>query len=127
MTALVLDAGALVAIDRGDRAMRARLELAEAHGDVARTNAMVVAQVWRDARGKQTLLARALQNTDIRSVDPPTGRAAAVLLGTVGTSDPVDATVVLLAEPGDQILTSDVGDIGRLVTAAEVRATVVPC
>jgi hypothetical protein len=32
VTALVLDAGALVAVDRDDRAMRARLRVAQAQG-----------------------------------------------------------------------------------------------
>lgn len=50
MSALVLDAGALIAVDRNDRAMLARLRAAERHGLELRTNAMVVAQVWRDGR-----------------------------------------------------------------------------
>lgn len=44
MSALVLDAGALIAVDRNDRAMLARLRAAERHGLELRTNAMVVAR-----------------------------------------------------------------------------------
>ena len=45
MSALILDAGALVAADRDDRAMMARLRASQRHGLELRTNAMVVAQV----------------------------------------------------------------------------------
>jgi hypothetical protein len=50
MSALVLDAGALVAVDRDDRAMMARLRVAQQHGVELRSHSMVIAQVWRDPR-----------------------------------------------------------------------------
>ena len=53
--------------------------------------------------------------------------AAGALLGQVGTADPIDATVVLLAHPGDRILTSDPDDLTRLAEAAKCRAVVVAC
>ena len=118
MTALILDAGALVAVDRDDRAVVARLRVAQQHGLELRSNAMVVAQVWRDRSGRQVNLARLLQAVDVRAISQRDGRAARALLGAAGTSDPVGATVVLLAAPGDRILTSDPGDIGRLSLAA---------
>lgn len=125
MSALVLDAGALVAVDRGDRAMIARLRAAQQHGLDLRSNAMVVAQVWRDHRGRQAGLARLLQSVDVRAVSPGDGRQAGVLLGLAGSSDPVDATVVLLASPGDRILTSDPRDLEALAQAAASRAVIV--
>ncbi len=127
MSALVLDAGAFVAVDRDDRAMVARLRVAQQRGLDLRTNSVVVAQVWRDRGGRQVQVGRLLRSVDVRSVDEPTGRRAGVLLGRAGTSDVVDATVVLLAQPGDRILTSDPGDIGRLVETAGVSAAVVAC
>ena len=127
MSALILDAGALVAVDRDDRAAVARLRAAQQHGLELRTNAMVVAQAWRDRHGRQVSLARLLQATDVRAVTQPDGRAAGVLQAEAGTSDPVDATVVLLAGPGDRILTSDPGDITRLAAAAGNRAIVIAC
>ena len=127
MTALILDAGALVAIDRGDRAMIARLDAAQRHSLELRSNAMVVAQVWRDPQGRQVPLARLLRAVDIRAVDPEAGRAAGVLVGRANTSDPIDATVVLLAAPGDRILTSDPADLATLAGAASNRAVIVPC
>lgn len=127
MTALVLDAGALLAVDRDDRAMIARLSAAQRGGLELRSNAMVVAQVWRDQRGRQVNLARLLRAVDVRAVKPSDGRNAGVLLAESGTADPIDATVVLLAAPGDRILTSDPGDLTRLVAATRNKAVVVPC
>ncbi|HEY1001251.1 MAG TPA: hypothetical protein VGD83_16565 [Streptosporangiaceae bacterium] len=127
MTALVLDAGALAAVDRGDRPMMARLAVARRHGLELRSNAMVVAQVWRDRQGRQASLARLLRAVDVRAISHEDGRQAGVLLGQAGTTDPVDATVVLLARPGDRILTSDPDDLTRLGSAAGNSAIIVAC
>jgi hypothetical protein len=127
VSALVLDAGALVAVDRDDRAMMARLRVAQQHGLELRTNAMVVAQAWRDRQGRQVNLARLLRAVDVRAVDQDDGRQAGVLLGVAGTADPIDATVVLLANPGDRILTSDPGDLTPLATVAANRAVIIAC
>ena len=127
MSALILDAGALVAVDRGNRAMIARLRAAQQHGLDLRSNAMVVAQVWRDRHGRQAGLAQMLRAVDVRAVSPDDGRRAGVLLGMTGTSDPVDATVVLLASPGDRIVTRDPQDLAALAEAAANRAVIIAC
>jgi len=127
VTALVLDAGALVAVDRGDRPMMARLAVAQQHGLELRSNAMVVAQVWRDRQGRHASLARLLRAVDVRAISHEDGRQAGVLLGQAGTTDPVDATVVLLARPGDRIMTSDPDDLTRLASAAGKSAVIVAC
>ena len=127
MSALVLDTGAFVAVDRGERTMMARLHVALANRVDLRTSAIVVGQVWRNPDGRQARLARLLQAVDIRPVDERMGRRAGVLLARAGTADPIDATVVLAAEPGDRILTSDPDDIRRLATAAGTRAAIVTC
>ncbi len=127
MSALVLDAGAFVAVDRGERAMIARLRAAERHAIGLRTSAIVVAEVWRDPADRQALLARLLRAVDVRPVDDRLARDAGVLLGRAGTADPIDATVVLVAEAGDRILTSDPGDLRRLADTAGARVAVVPC
>ena len=88
---------------------------------------MVVAQAWRDPHGRQVRLARLLRAVDVRAIDHETGRAAGVLLGAADANDPIDATVVLLAAPGDRILTSDPADLTRLATAASSRAVIVAC
>jgi hypothetical protein len=127
VSALILDAGALVAADRDDRAMMARLHAARQHGLELRSNAMVVAQVWRDRRGRQVNLARLLRAVDVRAVSQSDGREAGALLSDARTDDPIDATVVLLAQPGDRILTSDPGDLTRLAVAAGNRPLIVTC
>jgi len=127
VSALILDAGALLAVDRGERAMIARLRVAQQGGLELRSNAMVVAQVWRDRRGRQANLARVLRAVDVRAVNHSDGREAGILLAEAGTNDPIDATVVLLAAPGDRILTSDPEDLTRLATAARNHAVIVPC
>lgn len=127
MSALILDAGALVAADRDDRAMMARLRASQRHGLELRTNAMVVTQVWRDQSGRQANLARLLRAVDVRSIGHDDGKAAGVLLAKAGSSDPIDATVVLLAVAGDRILTSDADDLRRLASVAGNRPVIVPC
>jgi len=125
VSALILDSGALVSVDRNDRAMIARLRASQQHGLELRTNAMVVAQVWRDRHGRQVNLARLLQAVDVRAVSQRDGRDAGILQAAAGTSDAIDATVVLLASAGDRILTSDADDIVRLAAAADNRAAVI--
>lgn len=127
MSALILDAGALVGVDRDDRVIMARLHAAQQHGLELRSNAMVVAQVWRDRRGRQVNLARLLRAVDVRAVSQSDGRDAGALLADAGTQDPIDATVVLLAQPGDRIMTSDPGDLTRLAVAAGRRPLIVAC
>jgi DNA-binding transcriptional MocR family regulator len=127
VSALILDAGALVAVDRGDRAMIARLRAAQQHGLDLRSNAMVVAQVRRDRHSRQAGLAQLLRAVDVRAVSPEDGRRAGVLLGVTGTSDAVEATIVLLASPGDRIVTSDPHDLAALAEAAANRAVIIAC
>jgi predicted nucleic acid-binding protein len=127
MSALVLDTGAFVAVDRGDRAMAARLRMAERSGSELRSTGVVVAEVWRDERGRQAHLARLLKAVDVRAVDERLGREAGVLLGKAGVTDPTDATVVAIAATGDCVLTSDPVDLGKLVAASHRSILVVPC
>jgi hypothetical protein len=127
VNALLLDAGALIAIDRGDRTTWLRIEAAERNGFDVLTHAMVLAQVWRDATGRQARLARALEGVNVRSVGERLGREAGLLLARSGTDDPIDAALVLLASDGDRILTSDVTDIERLAMRAGKTVDVMPC
>lgn len=127
MSALVLDAGALVAVDRGDRAMLARLRAAQHHGLGLRSNGAVLAQVWRDPNGRQAQLARLLRAVDVQPVDDRVGRAAGILLARAGGGDAVDASVAAVAEPGDRIVTSDPTDLQALVTASGRPVLIVSC
>ena len=127
MSALVLDAGAFVAVDKGDRPMVARLRAAQRNGVGLRSNGAVVAQVWRDSAGRQVQLARLLRSVDVKPVDQGLGRKAGALIGRAGAGDAVDATVVAIALSGDRILTSDPGDIKALVAVSGLPVLVVPC
>jgi hypothetical protein len=127
VTALVLDAGALVAVDRDDRAMLARLRVAHSSGFELRTTGVVVAQVWRDTTGRQANLARLLRGVAVVAVDERLGREAGALLGRSGADDAVDATVVAVASAGDAIVTSDPLEIGGLVSASGRVVVVVRC
>ena len=49
---MILDSGALIAVGRNDRAILARLLAAHEEGDELRCHPIVVAQVWRDGRGR---------------------------------------------------------------------------
>lgn len=127
MSALVLDAGAFLAVERDDRALIARLRVAQRHGVELRSSAIVVAQVWRDPRGRQVQLARLLRGVDVRPVDDEAGRATGVLIGKASTQDPIDATLVLVAHSGDRIVTSDPQDIQHLASVAGRSVAIVRC
>ena len=127
MSALVLDAGALVAIDRDDRDVHKMVRDAHRMGVQVLTNSMAVAQVWRDSKGRQAELAKVLRGVEVQPVTPDGGRKAGELLGTAGLSDAIDASVALLAETGDRVLTSDPDDLRTLCEAAGKRVTVVRC
>ena len=114
---LVLDSGALIALERDERPMWTRLKAAQVTGDVPVTHAGVLGQVWR-SNPRQARLARALRGIDVRPVNERLGRSAGALLGKAGLSDVIDAAVVLLSTDGDDIVTSDPGDLSRLVVAS---------
>jgi hypothetical protein len=122
---LVLDAGALMAVERGDRTVIALLKNELLAGRVPITHGGIVGQVWRGGSGRQARLARLLTGLDVAAVDGLLGRRAGVLLGRARTADVVDAALVLLAAEGDSILTSDPVDVSRLAGAAGLDVDVV--
>jgi hypothetical protein len=123
---LVLDAGALVAIERGDRGVIALLKREWQAGRAPLTHGAVVGQVWRGGSGRQARLAALLPALQTVPLDASLGRRAGVLLGRARTTDVVDAALVLLAVDGDSILTSDPQDIAHLAGAVGVDADIVP-
>jgi hypothetical protein len=122
---LILDAGAFVAAERGDRDVVALVKRERLAGRPPMTNGGVVAQVWRGGRGRQVRVARLLAGTDVVAVDDVVGRRAGMLLAASGGSDVIDATVVCLAADGDDILTSDPGDLHALAEAAGVHVELI--
>jgi len=122
---LVLDAGALVAIERADREVVALLKAELAQARCPRTHGGILGQVWRGGGARQARLARALPALRVAPLDADLGRRAGVLLGRTRTSDVDDAAIVLLATDGDMILTSDPEDLARLASAAELHVDLV--
>jgi hypothetical protein len=123
---LVLDAGAFVAVERGDRDVVALIKREHLAGRVPVSHGGVVAQVWRGGTGRQVPVARLLAGTDIAALDDGMGRRAGMLLARGGLGDVVDAAVVCLAADGDDILTSDPGDLRALAQAAGVYVELIP-
>ena len=115
---LVLDAGALIALERGDRAMWTRLKAALVARSRVLSHGGVVGQVWRGGGARQARLTKALAAVDVRPLDDAAGRAAGALLARTRRSDVVDAALVLLATDGDVIFTSDPDDLAPLATAS---------
>ena len=122
---LILDAGAFVAVERGDRDVVALLKRERLAGRPPVTNGGVVAQVWRGGHGRQASVARLLAGVEVVPVDDGLGRRAGVLLAIGGGSDAIDAAVVCLADDGDDILTSDPGDLRALAEAAGVHVELI--
>ncbi len=123
---LVLDSGALIALERNDRSMWRRLKAAQLAGAVPITHGGIVGQVWRAGGPRQARLATALAAIDIRPIDAALGRDAGTLLHRAKRSDVIDAALVLLAEDGDHVLTSDPDDIEPLAEASSRHVEVVP-
>ena len=122
---VVLDAGALVAVDKRDRRVGAMLHVLQAQGVAVHTSVAAVAQVWRNGR-KQALLARVLAGVRIVGLLPGAERSIGELLAKAGTTDVVDAHVALLVDHGDRLVTSDPTDLERLLTARRTTALIVP-
>lgn len=123
---LILDAGAFVAVERGDRDVVALVKRERLAGRAPVTSGGVVAQVWRGGGGRQTAVARLLAGVDVTAIDEQLGRRAGVLLARSGQADAIDASVICLAEDGDDILTSDPGDLRVLAQAARVHIELIP-
>jgi predicted nucleic acid-binding protein len=113
---LVLDAGALIAVERGDRHVAAVMEVARLQHRTVIVPAGVVAQVWRGGT-RQARVARLLGARDV-VVEPLTdvgARAVGVLCAATGTADVVDASVVLTARRhGATVMSSDRADLRAL-------------
>ena len=123
---MVLDAGALIALERNDRALWRKVDDAHMEGNPPLTHGGVVAQVWRGGSGRQFRLAQALLGTIVVPLDNHLGRRAGVLLARAGLTDAIDAALVALCRPGDQVVTFDTADIDALADAARVRVDVIP-
>ena len=121
---IVLDSGALIALDRGDKRMIALLDRALAQGRAFRVPAGVLGQAWRDGR-VQVALARFLRSEEVEIVplDEELARSCGELCAATNSADVIDASVVILArERRDPIVTSDPHDLRRLDPGAQIIA-----
>ena len=123
---LILDAGALVAVERGDRDIVALVKRERLAERAPLTHGGVIAQVWRGGVGRQAMLARFLAGVDVEALDVGLGKRAGLLLGRSGGADAIDAAIVCLAGDGDEILTSDPNDLRALAEAAGLHVELIP-
>ena len=120
---VTLDAGALIALERGNRRMIALLRELAASGRLCHIPSGALAQAWRGG-ARQGTLARFLRSpqVEVRVLDEASARACGELCSAAGTKDVVDASVVLVArEHGDAIITSDPRDLRRLDPSATIE------
>ena len=123
---IVLDAGALIAVERGDRELIAVVKRERRADRAPITHGGVIGQVWRGGAGRQAQLARLLRGVDVHPVDDGLGRRAGVLLGNAQTADVIDAAVVLLGHDGDEVFTSDPKDLAHLAGVAGRYLELIP-
>jgi hypothetical protein len=121
---VVLDAGALIALEQNDRRLWAVLKLAALSSQDVFVPSAALAQVWRGT-ATQARLAAALGHCVIASFDT-VARRIGELCGMTRTKDVCDAQVAIVAATmGDVLYTSDVGDMRRLLAALGGRIPVI--
>jgi predicted nucleic acid-binding protein len=112
---LTLDAGALIAYERGDERIREILTVANARGFVPTIPAIVLAEVWR-GDAKDARVARLLKASSIETVDEQLARAAGSLRRSTPGSGTIDACVAVgVRRRRDAIATSDPDDMRTLL------------
>jgi len=116
VTGVVFDAGALIALERGDRSLTVLVAEARKGNHRITVPAPCVAQVWRKP-SKQARVASFLRlpNVDVIALDDEESRLVGLLLARSRTADIVDAHVALCGHRlGQLVLTSDPGDLRAL-------------
>jgi hypothetical protein len=124
MPGVVLDAGGLIALDRSDRRVIALLARSREIGARVTIPATALAQAVRRPE-RQARLARLVRQptTDVVPLDRVDATNVGRLLATSGTSDIVDAHVVVCARRSQQqVVTSDPGDLRALDPGVRVVA-----
>ena len=124
MTGLTLDAGALIALERGNRLLAALLANELEHGGRITIPASAMAQAMRSPVRQVRLVKLCRhQTTDVVPLDGPDATAIGVLLASSSTADIVDAHVVVCARrAGQPVVTSDGADLRRLAPELPIIA-----
>ena len=126
---VVLDTGALIALDRGHREVWSRLRIAIQQDEGVLVPAGVIGQAWRDP-GRQAQLSWALKRCDEIPLDGAAARSAGQLCGRTGTADVIDASVALAVADSERggnevvLLTSDTTDMYTLISALNTPARI---
>lgn len=117
---LVLDAGALIAIERNDRTLWAALKRAAVRTQSVLVPSTVLAQIWR-AAPRQAQLSKVLAHCVIAPFDSLV-RDAGILCGESSTHDICDAHVALVAaRESGTLYTSDPHDLKVLLGVLGAR------
>jgi predicted nucleic acid-binding protein len=112
---LTLDAGALIAYERGDARVREILAVAYARGFVPTIPAIALAEVWR-GDAKDARVARLLKVSSIEALDERLAREAGHLRRATPGAEAIDACIsVGVRKRGDTIATSDPEDMRTLL------------
>lgn len=116
----VLDAGALIDLERGGEMMIALAEYAGKRGNHTVVPASVLGQVWRGGP-RSAILAKVLEAAEVDALDESRAREIGVRLGARGGRDVVDAHVVCCAVKREAVIvTSDSEDMEALIEPDEV-------
>ncbi len=115
MAGLTLDAGALIAYERGEERVREILAVAYARGVVPTIPAIALAEVWR-GDAKDARVARLLKACSIEAVDERLAREAGRLRRATPGAMTLDACIAVgVSRRRDAIATSDPSDMRRLL------------
>lgn len=115
MAGLTLDAGALIAYERGEERIREILAVGYARGFVPTIPAIALAEVWR-GDAKDARVARLLKACSVEPVDERLARAAGSLRRAIPGAGAIDACIAVgVRRRGDAIATSDPGDMRALL------------
>jgi predicted nucleic acid-binding protein len=121
---LTLDAGALIAYERGEARIREILATGYARGLVPTVPAIALAEVWR-GDAKDARVARLLKACSIEQLDERAARAAGSLRRATPSAGTVDACIAVgVRRRGDAIATSDPNDMRTLLGPGHTILTV---
>ena len=124
MKPVVYDTGVLIAADRSQRRTWAEHRVRLEAGVVPMVPSPVVAQASRSP--KQAQMRRLLRGCEVVPFNEALAHTAGSLLGKARTKDVVDASVAVLSiQHGADVISDDADDIGRLVSVARAKVSIV--
>lgn len=114
MAGITLDTGALIALERGNKRMRALLLAADQDDVPVTVPALVLVEWWRSGTGRQRTI---LEAVDVEPLSEQLAKLAGEALAVLSSATVVDAVVMAsAAQRGDVVYTSDFDDLDRLHT-----------